>query len=300
MIYTTKDVKKASFVTHGGTFHADEVMSTVILSKIFGDINVFRAFKVPENLPPDVIVYDIGYGKFDHHQKGGNGYRANGVPYASAGLLWKEFGHKIVKDCINPELAWYLIDKDLIQGIDAIDTGKMPKQNYCVKAMSFSQVISLFNPTWDSSEAYDEAFIKAVIFAEVVFNNVLANVFATVKAKAIVNQKINESKNHLMILDYFVPWQEALLSSSNPKANDIDFVIFPSNRGGYNWQCVPSSLGSFGQRHVVPDEWKGLTSRALQKITGIKTATFCHPSGFMGGAESFDDCVAFANLALAR
>ncbi len=101
MIKTTKMTEQANVVTHGGTFHADEVMATVILSKIFGDITVLRTFKVPENLKENVIVYDIGFGEFDHHQRGGNGTRENGVPYAAVGLIWKRFGRKIVADTCN-------------------------------------------------------------------------------------------------------------------------------------------------------------------------------------------------------
>lgn len=75
MIKTTKLSEQAIVVTHGGIFHSDEVLATVILSKVLGDITVLRTFKVPEELDEKVIVYDIGFGEFDHHQKGGNGAR---------------------------------------------------------------------------------------------------------------------------------------------------------------------------------------------------------------------------------
>ena len=172
MMDITKNIKEATAITHGGTFHADEIMATVILEKVFGDIIVCRTFRVPEDLKEDVIVYDIGFGAFDHHQKGGNGARENGVPYAACGLIWKEFGPQIVANTCNPELVWNLIDRDLIQGIDAGDNGAMPKTDYPAQAMSFSAVISGFNPNWDSNEDPDEAFAKAVELAEVVFDNV--------------------------------------------------------------------------------------------------------------------------------
>lgn len=118
------------------------------MSKLLENLVVCRAFKVPEELSEESIVYDIGFGAFDHHQKGGNGVRENGVPYAACGLIWKEFGHKIVADTCNPELVWNLIDRDLIQGVDATDTGTLPKADYPAPAMSFSQAISGFNPNW--------------------------------------------------------------------------------------------------------------------------------------------------------
>lgn len=297
-ISIVREANQANAITHGGTFHADEVMATVILAKTFGDLTLMRTFKVPEELNENTIVYDIGFGKFDHHQKGGNGCRDNGVPYSSCGLLWKEYGRQLVADTCNPELVWAIVDRDLIQGIDAVDNGAMPKVDYPAHSMSFSQTVSFFNPNWDSSESADEAFLKAVAFAEIVFDNVLANAVSKAKAQDIVEKGIESSEGHIMVLDQFVPWQEFIFSSSNKKAADILFVVYPSNRGGYNWQTVPDALGSFGQRKSVPNEWKGLNGPDIQKVTGISTATFCHPAGFIGGAETLEDAIAIAKIAV--
>lgn len=298
MIKTTKTMEQATVVTHGGIFHADEVLATVILSKVLGDITVLRTFKVPEVLSDNVIVYDIGFGRFDHHQKGGNGARENGVPYAAVGLIWKEYGHQIVENTANPELVWELIDRDLIQGVDATDNGAMPKPESELSNMSFSNIISGFNPTWDSNEDSDEAFIKAVEFAETVFENTLKNATAKAKAQKIVEEAIEKSQEHIMVLEQFVPWQEFVFSSENAKASEVQFVVFPSNRGGYNWQCVPDMLGGFGQRKTVPSEWRGLSGENLQKVTGVPTANFCHAAGFLGSAETFEDAYALAKLAV--
>lgn len=302
MVKTTTNLLEATVITHGGVFHADEVLATVILKKVFGNITVCRTFNVPEEelLPRDIIIYDIGFGKYDHHQKGGNGERKNGVPYAAVGLIWREFGLDVVADAPNPELVWFLIDRDLIQGVDAVDNGKMPKADYPAQAMTFSQTISLFNPTWDSKELPDDAFVKAVEFAEVVFDNVYASAVARVKAESIVDEAIDDAEGNIMVLDQFVPWQEFIFSSGNDKAEEVQFVIFPSNRGGYNWQCVPDGLGSFGQRKSVPEEWKGLRGEELQQVTGVKTATFCHPAGFIGGAETLEDAIKLAKIAVEK
>ena len=298
MISTTLSIDTAMGITHNGTFHADEVMATVILSKVFGDFSVFRTSEVPENVSPNTIVYDIGYGKFDHHQNGGNGIRKNGVPYASSGLIWKEFGHKIVEDCNDPDFAWRLMDYELIQGIDARDNGVIPLSDYPAQTMTISTAISKFNPIWDSSEDSDFNFLIACDFAEVIFNLTLENVLSKVRAFSIVEKAIEESNDHIMILDQFMPWQDFIFLSNNPKANDILFVVYPSNRGGYNWKCVPDNSGSFGQRKKVPDSWKGLSDSKLQEVTGIQTATFCHPGGFIGGAKTLEDALALAQLAV--
>ena len=88
MLNVVKDLKEANCITHSGKFHADEVMATVILEKIM-TVNLLRVSKVPKTINPDVIVFDIGGGKFDHHQENKNGERENGIPYASSGLVWR-------------------------------------------------------------------------------------------------------------------------------------------------------------------------------------------------------------------
>lgn len=298
MIKTTKIAEQANVITHGATFHSDEVLATVILSKVLGDLTVLRTFKVPETVSDNVVVYDIGFGKFDHHQKGGNGTRENGVPYSAVGLIWKEFGPQLVADTCNPELVWNLIDRDLIQGVDATDNGAMPTVDYPAQVMQFSQMISFFNPQWDSKEDSDDAFLKAVDFAEIVFNNIFASAVSKAKAQQVVDEAIENVEGHIMVLNQYVPWQDFIFSSKNEKAAEVQFVVFPSNRGGFNWQCVPDALGSFGQRKSVPAEWKGLRATELQELTGVGTATFCHPAGFIGGADTFEDALALAKIAV--
>ena len=36
-----KDIKEANCITHAGTFHADEIFATLILSKIMTEITIF-------------------------------------------------------------------------------------------------------------------------------------------------------------------------------------------------------------------------------------------------------------------
>ena len=285
-------------VVHGGPCHADEVYAIVVLERIYGKVYVLRCFKVPEKIGENVIICDIGYGKYDHHQPGGNGERENGVPYAAAGLIWKDFGMEALKDTCNPEFIWKAIDKNLVQGIDAIDNGKMPKADYPAQAMTFSKMVSMRNPTWDSSKTTDEGFIEACDFARRELDILIKSEEAKARAQGIVDEAIAKSEGHIMVLERFVPWQEYIFLSENLNAADILFVVFPSSRGGYNWQCVPDSLGSFGQRKSVPRDWNGKKDAELQEITGVETATFCHPNGFIGGAETFEGAYALARLAV--
>ena len=296
-IRITEDITKATAITHSGIFHADEVMATYLLSKVYSEVVVYRTFKVPDNAPKNAIIYDIGHGRFDHHQVGGNGARFNGIPYSSCGLIWKKYGSEIVSHVSNANYVWKTIDKELISGIDAIDNGVFPKTDYPTNIMSISGIISSFNPAWDNQEeSSDDAFLKAVFFAGIVFENVFKRAISTAKAEEIIEEAIEKSQNHIMILEKFAPWQDFIFSSENPKASDIWYIVFPSLRGGYNFQCVPDVIGGNGQRKPIPTLWRGLRDEELQKVTGVKTATFVHPAGFIGGALTQEDAIKLAEI----
>ena len=296
----------ANLITHTGTFHADEVLATVILSKLFYvTASVLRTVAIPEEkfAETKAIIYDIGGGEFDHHQKGGNGIRENGVPYASAGLVWKEYGlsflFKKFNDASDAEIKFIFdfIDKNLIQGVDAYDNGVLPKADYPAQSMNFSEIIRNFNPTWNSEETSDSGFIQAVNFAEVIFDRLIETAYAKAKTKSIIENAISESKGGIMILPQQIDWQDAFFGSSNPKAEEINYVIFPSNRNDYKVRCVPDELNGFGQRMPLPVKWRGLKNEELQKYSGVSDAIFCHPNGFIAAAESFEGALKLAELA---
>ena len=90
-------------ITHAGVFHADEVLGSIVLEQVLGNVHIARVNEIPNNYKGNAIVFDIGYGKFGHHQPGGNGVRENEAPYASAGLLWKHFGLGIVEWSSDPQ-----------------------------------------------------------------------------------------------------------------------------------------------------------------------------------------------------
>lgn len=204
-----------------------------------------------------------------------------------------------MSNSFNPELVWQLVDRDLISGIDAADNGVLPQIDYPVQGMSFTQIISGFNPTWDwPTEDKDAAFVTAVAFATEVLNNTLVQAYSKAKAQDIVEKRIKCSEDKVMILDDFVPWQEFIFSSENTKAEEILFVVFPALRGGFNCQCVPDMLGGKGQRKPLPEAWRGLPQEELKETSGVETAIFCHPDGFMCSAETEADAMKMAKLAM--
>ncbi len=80
-------------VTHSGGFHADELLSSVILTRLFPEARIVRS-RAPKWITPgtDRVIYDVGgiYDAeaqiFDHHQRGAP-LRDDGQPYSSFGLI---------------------------------------------------------------------------------------------------------------------------------------------------------------------------------------------------------------------
>lgn len=293
-----KDITSANAITHSGIFHADEVFATVLLSKVMPEIKVCRTFKVTNEVANNVIVYDIGGGEFDHHQRDFNKARLNGIKFSSFGLLWQAYGMQLLNGIDNEKLVFDLFDRSFVSGIDAVDNGQVEKSNNNVQLMSVSGVISSFNPNWDEVISTDERFEKAVRFAETIFDNALNNAISRVKSKTRVEAAIENSSDNIMILDKFMPWQDYIFSSTSKKASKILYVVFPSNRGGYNVNTVPDAPGSYGQRKPLPDNWAGLSGSELAEVSGIPSATFCHKARFLCGAETFEDALAMARKAV--
>lgn len=302
-IKITENIKEANCITHAGTFHADEIFATLILSKIIPEITLIRLpeFREKEKseAKKDAIIYDIGGGKYDHHQLGGNGQRENGTKYAACGLIWKAYGKEVLRKYEIKEVDYTLdyIDRNLIQFIDANDNGQLPKLQTDYRNVHLSHIVSLFNPKWNEEANSSENFMRALSVCEIIFNEFLKDTFSKMKAKDLIDKAIEKSESGIMILDTFAPWKEFLLNSKNEKAKEINFVVFPSSRGGYNVYSVPLEIGSFENRKSLPIEWRGLRDNDLQNATGVKKARFCHNAGFICSADDKESALELAFLA---
>lgn len=283
MIKIVKTQEEADFITHSGTMHADEVFATAFLEQYFGKNKVLRTNSVEfDKLSTKVIVYDIGRGKFDHHQVDAL-KRDNDITYCSFGLLWKEFGKDFLKKegFSNIDSLWEYIDKDFVEGIDADDNGVFPKIDAIYKVKTISSIIKLFNPSFDSDEDESCQFIKAVDVASKIFYEEILYANGKVIADKNVNDLLDEvdSDSKFLILDKFLPYEETILNREDK--NNILFVAFPSNRGGYAIKTIPKSLTDKTARMDFPEEWAGLEGEELEKVSSIKGLTFCHTGRFI-------------------
>lgn len=271
-------------MTHGGKFHADDVFSSALLKILDPDIKIIRGFEVPPNF--DGIVYDIGLGKYDHHQENAE-VRETGVPYAAFGLLWREFGKNLLTDrgCL-PELAASEaahFDEKFIQPLDEDDNTGCGNQ--------LAGVIGAFNPGWDSDISPDICFEEAVNFAKVILKKKLDSIISIQRAKDLVESSLAQAKDNIVILPRFAPWKMVLVPS------DAEFVVYPSQRGGYSAQVVPTDLDTKEAKCNFPEEWAGKTAEELQKISGVPTLTFCHRARFLISAGNLEDTLKACKMA---
>lgn len=290
-----KNIYEAKFVTHSGTMHADDIFSTAFLDLYHNDIKVFRTTTIPTDLNEDVIVYDIGRGKFDHHQETAT-KRENGITYCSFGLLWQEYGRDFLqkRNIENIEEVFTAFDKDFIEAIDADDNGVFPKIDAQFKVKTLSDVFKLFNPGYKSGQDESLQFTKAVVFAKTIIEEELISVTGKVIAKQQVLKCLETKENHTLFLPEYMPYEQTVLQEES--ASDIYFVVYPSNRGGYGIKTVPISQEDHTKRLDFPENWAGLENEELEQASGIKGLTFCHLTRFLVCCDSIET----AKLAIAK
>lgn len=275
------DLKQAKYITHSGTMHTDEVFATAFLDLYKKDVTIVRLPNIDkEKIKDDVLVFDIGRGKYDHHQEDAI-TRENGIKYSSFGLLFKEFGKDYLKKekVENIDEVFTTIDKELVEGIDAVDNGIFPEINANFKIKTLDDIIKSCNPSFGSDQDENEQFIKAVELAKVIFQEIVYNIVGKVKARKIILEKLKQTKKDYLELEEYIPYEETILK--NEEGNHILFALYPSNRGGWGIKTIKKSLDDKTDRLQFPESWAGLENEELEEKTGIKDVIFCHSGRFL-------------------
>ncbi|MBQ3307286.1 MAG: MYG1 family protein [Bacilli bacterium] len=290
MIKVVDKIEEANCITHSGTMHADEVFSTAFLDLYLENVKVFRTAKVEGyKIREDQLVYDIGRGKFDHHQQDAL-RRDNNIPYCSFGLLWKEYGKEFLKkyDILLIDKVFTGIDKDLVEGIDADDNGVFPKIEAPYRVKTIPNVIKIFNPSYDSGQIESEQFEKACKIARDIIEEEVYYMNGKVQAEEEIMKQLEGvgKDSHYLLLDKFLPYEETILQT--PEAENLYFVAYPSNRGGYAIKVVPKSLEDRIPRLPFPEEWAGLEGEELEEVSKITGLSFCHSGRFIVTCKTLD------------
>ena len=287
-------VTHQTIVTHNGNFHADDVFSIAAFRSIFPSFKLIRTRDSELIAKADIVIdvggeYDPESDRFDHHQRGGAGERENGIPYSSFGLIWQKYGLEI---CQGNQGVANAVDAGLVSNIDAIDCGHVEG---VIKGITLSQTISMFNPTWQEDSHFDTCFDEAVDFASRVLARFIASANGGVSAKAIVAKAIENAEDpRVIVLEKYTPWKKTVHTLSE----EALYVVYPSQTGEWRIQTVPVELGSFEDRKSLPEQWAGLSDKALKEVTGVDDAMFCHNGLFIAGAESFESTMKMASIAL--
>ena len=298
----------AHLITHSGGFHADELLSSVILTHLFPQAQLRRT-RDREWLKPatDKIIYDVGgdYSSeaqiFDHHQRPGP-LREDDQPFSSFGLVWKHFGRDYLAALDVPEDDVEAIhakfDAKFVLPIDLLDNGAMePSVAGPLSILTLPSLLGSLKPVFDdtSPTADDDAFFKALPIAASFVEAALRNLAAKARAEGVVLTAIaNAGTSPILELPMGMPYRSAL------DLAEADHIMFMINPRGANWTLngIKLSNDTFDQRADLPAAWAGLTDVALENASGVIGAKFCHNGRFIAVADSRDAILKMAELAV--
>lgn len=284
--------------THNGIFHQDEVVAIALIYLLYGDTVTVKRTRNPKILSRCDLVVDVGGGEFDHHMPGGNGVRANNIPYASAGLIWRHIGQNVLKKygCPNDILyeAFNSVDKNIIQPVDKIDNG--------ISASSLFDYIPVYIPNWNEDfNEVDNRFNDVLSLTTRILTTAIRKEIANISSDSLLLDLLYQHKTRSHVLEIpnqYIDWKARIIEYNTFSNLPIDFVVFPYPTGGYAAQAVPPSFEeSFKQRIPFPRDWAGLTT-TLPEVSGVKTATFCHNNLFFVRAETKEDVIELCKIAI--
>lgn len=295
-------------VTHSGGFHADELLSSVILTRLFPEARLVRT-RAPEWLKPgtDRIIYDVGgqydaeAGLFDHHQRGAP-MREDGQPYSSFGLIWKHYGRAYLAAFGVPEAHVEAVhaafDARFVLPIDLVDNGALdPSVAGPLAGLTLSALLETLKPVFDEGgqEAEDRSFHQALAIARAFVEAGVSQRAAKLRAEALVLAQIAlAGESRVLELPRGMPFRPAIVKAG---ADHLLFVVHPREN---DWCLtgIRKADEGFELRADLPAAWAGLTNGELEAACGVAGARFCHNGRFIAAAATREAALAMAELAV--
>lgn len=293
--------EKAKLVTHSYNFHIDDIFSCAALSLLLEnkkiDYEIIRTREKNElevlkqeamenkNSKKSVFIFDVGgeYDEennlFDHHQKEGAGVRKNGVQYSSFGLVWKKYGEEL---CGCKKIS-DRIDYCIVMGIDANDTGfTLSEPLYDFSFYGLASLKNSFSPISGKKEDFDSTFLEVVDIAKRVLKNEIMWATKKMNDEERFEEIFNRSKDKRII------WIEEEISIGKlfPKHPEILFLVKKKRDGTWIIISTMKSNKSKESKKYMPKEWGGLEGEALEKVSGIEGAKFCHRGLWIAAAKN--------------
>ncbi|MDQ7777702.1 MAG: MYG1 family protein [Paracoccus aminovorans] len=296
-------------VTHSGGFHADELLSTVILARLFPDARLVRSRDAAWITPaPDRLIYDVGRaydaqaGVFDHHQRPAP-LREDGRPLSSFGLVWRHFGRGYLRALAVPEPDVEAIHADFDAGfvlpIDLMDNGALDPSTAgpLLADLTLPMLLESLKPVFDDPDpqAETQAFADAQAIAQAFIEASIRRKAAKARAEAVVLRAIAAAGTaRVLELPQGMPFRAAIEKAG---ADHLLFVIHPRER---DWALtgIRKAEDGFAQRADLPEAWAGLTDAALEAASGVPGARFCHNGRFIAVAETREAILEMARIAV--
>lgn len=305
-------------VVHNGLAHLDEEISVAMLLRVAA-IEGFelRVTRVRKNDSVACDAADIrldvggrnnpGNGDIDHHQYkdkkdgGGGGGRRwwNGIPYATAGLVHRQFGELV---CGGKAEA-RIVENSLIQQIDAEDTGfsLYTKRLEFTNPVTVTQIFKALNPNSNEEQDCDAAFWRGVEMADQMLDRFIAHARAIVHCKEPVFAAMAAAeKSDPRIIVFNADLSKDGVGTIMGRSAAALYMVYPDNEEGiWRVKCVPDRTARdfFVQRKPLPESWAGKKGAQLAEASGVPDATFCHPKRFTAGAVSREGALVLAKLA---
>ena len=295
-------------VTHSGGFHADELLSSAVLTRLFPQAKLARSRDRRWITPAvDKIIYDVGGDYdfeaqiFDHHQNP-SPLRDEGQPFSSFGLVWAHYGHAYLAALDVPEKDLGSIhaefDGKFVLPIDLVDNGEMePSVAGPMSNLTLPVLLDSLRPVFDDTSlaANDDAFFAALPIARCFIEAAIHHLAAKFRAQDIVFKAISKAgSSPILELPMGMPYRSAL---DRAEASHMLFVIHPR---GDDWALngIKLSSDTFDQRADLPAAWAGLTDTALEDVSGVKGAKFCHNARFIAVASTREAILEMGEIAV--
>ncbi len=277
-----------TLVTHSGRFHADEIFAIAMIQMI-KSVEIIRS-RDPEIIDQADIVLDVGADynpdtlRFDHHQNSFTKTRADGTPFATAGLVWEHFGTEILtqkglKGNDEIQFAQQWVDQKIIHDIDAVDNGLFTED----PRPSVSMIIGMMNASsTEDDDAQKKAFDQAIEFTSTILNNFIKAAIKEAENIVELEACAKTVQDGLLILDKPLPFKDFLTRKPHIKR-----VVYPRNDEQFGVYCN-------GKENHLPERFRGLRSDELNAITGLDDTVFCHKTGFMCVTKSQNSALIIA------
>ncbi|MCB1085073.1 MAG: MYG1 family protein [Chlamydiia bacterium] len=278
-------IKRRSFGTHDGSFHADEVTACglLLLFDLIDRDKIVRSRDLKKLNSCEFVCdvggkYDPAIKRFDHHQTEYKG------ELSSAGMILRFLKEqKVLSDSF-----FRYFNGSLVMGVDAVDTGRAtPQPGHC----SFSSIIANFVPARHDMaiEVMDEAFFEALSFTLGHLTRLKVKFEYIQECKEKVKREMDK-QTEVLYFEESMPLIENFFDLGG-EDHPAKFIVMPT---GKQWKLrgiPPTYDRRMEVRLPLPQEWAGLIDQELKDKTGINGAVFCHKGRFISVWETKEDAL---------